>query len=670
LFLLLAACGSKEPPPPVPVDLPAPGTYGAELLASLDATIDPCSDFYQYACGGWLKATPLPADKPTYTRSFSVIRDRNEEMLRGLLDAAATNPDDKLGAFWAACQDQGAIDAAGDDPLDPWLAKVDTLVHKKGLGTLVGELRAAGFPMFFDQWVDADAKDPRTAILQVYQGGLGLPEASYYLAPEHAEARDKYRQHVAKLLQLGGVATTAEDTAKRADAIVAFETELAKVSWEPVKLRDATLTYNRLDFEGLSKATPTSFSWKDYLTAQGRPEITAINVGTPPFFEGLEPLVKATSLPVLKDYMKWKIVASSASELAKPFEDESFAFNGKYLTGQSEQEPRWKRCIDKTDAALGDLLAQAYVAKAFAGDSKPIAVDMIQRVEASFEAGLPSLEWMDDATRTVAVEKARAIVNKIGYPDKWRTYPFEVTRTDHFANMLEAGAEDARYWLDKADKPVDKDTWYMTAPTVNAYYNPSQNEIVFPAGILQPPFFSVDDPMAANFGAMGMVMGHEITHGFDDEGRKFDSVGRLVDWWSPEVIARFEERAECVQEQYSKYEVQPGLFLNGELTLGENIADIGGTRTAFRAYQKWIADRGVEAPIGGLDGDRQFFVAMAQAWCTVASPQIEQVRVRTDPHSLPRYRVNGPLVDLPEFAEAFECAEGTPMNPVAQCEVW
>ena len=645
----------------------APGTYAHGVLSAMDLSADPCTDFYQYACGGWIASTPLPADKPTYTRSFSVIRDENLDLLREVLDAAAANPDDKLGAFWTACQDGAAIEAAGSKPLEPWLAKVDALKDRKAVPKLLGEMRAAGFGMLFDQWVDADAKEPTQAILQIAQGGLGLPEKSYYLEEEHAEARQKYEQHIAKLFELSGSSPAA--AAKSASAILAFETELAKVSWEPVKLRDATLTYNRLDRPGLDKATP-SFSWSAYLAAQGRPEITAINVGTPPFFEGIEPLLKKTEVSVLRDYLRWQVISGSADELGKAFEDESFAFNRQYLMGQQEQEPRWKRCLNKVDFALGDLLAQEYVERAFAGDSKPVAVDMIRRIEESFEAGLPGLEWMDDATRAAAVEKARAIVNKIGYPDKWRTYTFEVSRTDHYGNMQLAGANEAAFWLDKADKPVDKDTWYMTAPTVNAYYNPSQNEIVFPAGIMQPPFFSAEYPKAANFGAMGMVMGHEITHGFDDEGRKFDSVGRMVDWWSPEAVARFEERAQCVQDQYSAYEVQPSLFVNGELTMGENIADIGGTRIAFRAYQKWITDHGAEEPVGALDGDRQFFVSMAQAWCTVASPQIEQVRVRTDPHSPPRFRVNGPLVDLPEFAAAFSCADGTPMNPVEECEVW
>jgi putative endopeptidase len=518
--------------------------------------------------------------------------------------------------------------------------------------------------VLLQQWVDSDPKNPGLAILHVLQGGTGLPERAYYLELQHVQLRELYQQHIAKMFELAGL----PDPQGSAQQVVSFETKLAQVEWKPAEMRDSDKTYNKLDRKGLEKITP-GLSWGAWLTAVGQPALTQINVMTPSYFEGMAKAISTTPLPELKSYLKWRVLSGAADELGKPLEEESFRFYGQTLFGQKEQRPRWKRCVELTNVALGDLLAQAYVAKAFSGESKPMAADMITRIEKAFEEGLPKLSWMDPETQTRAVEKARAITNKVGYPETFRTYPFEVA-DDFFGNLRKAAAHEQSWWLAKAEKPVDPSLWFMTAHTVNAYYNPSQNEIVFPAGILQPPFFSKDFPTAMNYGAMGMVVGHELTHGFDDEGRKYDGEGRLTDWWGPDAVARFEKAAECVEAQYGTFEVEPGLHVNGELTLGENIADLGGTRIAYRAYRQWVAEHGEEPQFAGMSGDQLFFVSFAQAWCSVTSPENARVDATTDEHSPPRFRVNGPLANLPEFAAAFQCEPGEPMRPENQCEIW
>ncbi len=675
LPILLAACSGapKEPPttlltPPPP---PAAGTPAREVFDAIDWTADPCVDFYQFSCGNWIATTPLPADKATFTRSFSVIDERNRDLLRTMVEQTAAAPQgpeqEQLASFWKACNDQASIDAAGITPILPEWKAVDALADKKELMALLGRWSAAGDNVLFDWMVDSDPKNPGLAILHVTQGGTGLPERSYYLDEAKKAERDGYRAYLEQLLILAGI--PKEQAATDASAVLAFETKLAEVQWRPEDVYDATKSYNKLDKKGLQDSTP-GLAWDAWLAGVGRPELTQVNVSTPPFFVGLDALVAATDLPTLKTVLKVKVLSASAGDLAKPLADAEFEFYGKALYGQQQQEERWKQCLEKADGALGHVIAKAYVDRAFAGASKDTALDMIQRIEKAFEAGLPGLVWMDDETRGRAIEKVRAITNKIGYPASWRTYPFEVSPTDHFGNVRRAAANDAKYWAAKAEKPVDADTWFMNPHEVNAYYNPTQNEIAFPAGILQPPFFSADAPRAANFGAMGMVMGHEITHGFDDEGRKYDGTGMMREWWAPEVVEKFETAAQCVVKEYDAFEPLPDLHVNGELTLGENIADLGGARVAYRAYQGWVAEHGAEPEVAGLTADQQFWMSFGQAWCTVASEQVVRVRVQTDPHSPPRYRINGPVVNLPEFAEAFQCAEGTPMNPVESCEVW
>lgn len=681
--LILTACsGAKHPPAELPAPDPAslalatspPSGQGAagEVIASLDTSVDPCVDFYAFACGGWIAATPLPPDRPIAVRSFTSITDRNEALVKTILEDAAKDPGSdpalqKLGTFWSSCLDQAAIDAAGTAPLQPYFAKIDALKDKRAVLGLAGELASLGFGSLFGTWVDSDPKNPGLSILHLLQGGTGLPERDYFFDERQAELREQYKQHIGKMFELTGLPPA--DAAAIASDVLAFETGLAKVEWKPAELRDATKTYNKLDRKGLEKITP-GLDWGAWLTGMGQPSLTQINVMTPSYFEGLAAQIKASDLRVIQSYLKWRVLSAAAADLAAPIEAEAFRFYGSILYGQQEQRPRWKRCVERIDVSLGDLLGQAYVQKAFSGDSKPIALDMISRIEAAFVAGLPNLDWMDAETRARAAEKAGSITNKIGYPDTFRTYPYEVLAGDFFGNVRRAAQNENYHWMSKAEKPADPGQWFMPAQAVNAYYNPSQNEIVFPAGILQPPFFSKDYPAAMNYGAMGMVMGHEITHGFDDQGRKYDGEGRLTDWWAQDAVQRFEEAASCVDAQYSGYEIEPGIKLDGKLTLGENIADLGGSRLAYQAYRKWVSERGEEPQFAGFTGDQLFFVALAQGWCSVASPEFTRNNAAQDPHSPPRFRVNGPLTNSPEFAAAFQCDIGDPMRPEQQCEIW
>jgi endothelin-converting enzyme/putative endopeptidase len=502
------------------------------------------------------------------------------------------------------------------------------------------------------------------------QGGLGLPDRSFYLDDDSAPLKAAYLDYAADLLALSGV--RAGDARRLAEQVVAFESRLATAAVPRSELRDADKTYNPMDRAALRLLAP-GLDWDRFFADLGYPTLDGFIVSTPSYVRDLGQILAETPVETLRAYLRLRVLGEAAPYLAKRFDDRHFAFYGQTLSGQREQNPRWKRCVRRTESALGEVLGRIYVERAFAGDSKAIALDMIKRVEAEFEAGMPELDWMDAATRAAAVEKSRAITNKIGYPDKWRDYSgLSVNPRAHFANVRASRRHEARYWLDQAASPVDKDLWYMSPQMVNAYYNPLANEIAFPAGILQPPFFSRDFPQAMNYGAMGMVMGHEVSHGFDDEGRKFSATGRLEEWWAPEVAARFEERAACVERQYSAYEVQPGLSVDGRLTLGENIADLGGLKQSYRAYRKWVAENGAEPPIAGLTGEQLYFVAYAQAWCTIMTPEAEKVQVRSDPHSPARFRVNGPVRNLREFGEAFGCAPGAPLYPADDdiCVVW
>lgn len=678
---LVACKGTKTPPVP---DAPT-GDQAAEMAklkaietsvaAAMNAEADPCVDFYEYACGGWVEKTTLPADKTRMSRSFTTIYDANQEMLRGILQEASKNPGgdadkQKVGAFYDACMDTEAIEAKGHEPVKPLLDKIDAAKTLADVWLVAADMQLAGGSPFYGAGVEPDYKDPTFNRLGMAQGGLGLPDRSFYLEEDSAAIEQAYRGYFATLFTLAG--DSEADSKSKADAVVDFEGKLAELHWPREDMRDAEKTYHPMTMKELDALTP-SLDWKSHFKSQGYGDIDAINVNTPDVFEGMDSLLKATKVDTLKAYLRAHALSGAAPYLSSAFDEANFGFYGTTLRGQKEQRPRWKRCVSRTESAMGEVLGKVYVGRAFAGDSKDIAVDMITRIESQFEKGMDDLDWMDDETRKVAIGKSQAITNKIGYPDKWRDYSeLAIEDGNHWANVKAAKIHTSHFWLKQVGKPVDKGLWYMSPQQVNAYYNPLANEIAFPAGILQPPFFSREFPKAMNYGGIGMVMAHEVSHGFDDSGRKFSATGELTEWWAPEVAERFEERAQCIVDQYNGYEVQPDLFVNGKLTLGENIADLGGLKQAHRGYMAWVEEKGAEPEIAGLTGEQLLFVAFAQGWCSLSTPESEKVQVRSDPHSPPRFRVNGPVKNLPAFGKAFECEQGAPLYPTDDdiCVVW
>ena len=648
----------------------------AGVAAAMDRTADPCSDFYRYACGGWLDSTELPSDRDRWVRSFSVIDEANRELVREILEEAARNPGEdaiqrKIGSFYGSCMDEAAVEEAGAAPLAAWFERVAAADDQAAVMALAGTLHRVGVPVWFSVATFPDFQDPDRDIGWLFQGGLGLPDRDYYVSddPKKQELLAAYEEHVARMLGLVG--EDGETAGRHAAAIVALETCLAEASRPREEMRDFERLYNKIDLPGLEELTP-GLGWSAYLEAAGQPAVTDLSVAVPEFMVAMEKAILETDEETRAAYLRWNVVNALAPALSSAFVDADFDFYGRTLRGTQENEPRWKRCVTSTQSALGEVVGQAYVARRFAGSSKEVALTMIGDIEHAFEHGLPALAWMDDATRGRAAEKVETLIDKIGYPDSWRDYSqLEVVPDSYFANRLAANAFEFDYEADKIGKPVDRSEWGMTPQQVNAYYNPLWNEIVFPAGILQPPFFHKDFPAAMNYGGIGGVIGHELTHGFDDQGRKFAPDGRLREWWEPEVAERFEERAQCVADFYSELEVAPGAKVNGQLTLGENIADIGGVKEAYQAYEAWEERNGAPEPlVDGLTDDQLFFVSWSQVWCSIATEERERLQVTTDPHSPARFRATAPLMMHPGFAEAFHCEPGTPMAPAERCEVW
>jgi putative endopeptidase len=656
-------------------DKPAPASSTGIDETAIDRKADPCDDFYQYACGEWNKRTPIPEDKPAWYRSFSEIDERNEKALRDILTELAAgkkidpqNPyEQKLGDFWATCMDEAALEKSADADIKSLLAPVDAVSDVASLAKLIARVHmGAGAPLFhFDS--QQDFKNAELVIGVADQGGLGLPERDYYLKeePRLKKIREQYVEHVAKVLELAG--TPAADAVKQAQIVMRIETRLAQISMPIVDRRDPKKIYHRIELTGLEQKAP-KFPWKSFFAELGHPGITQINVAVPEFFAGMSDELGKTPIADWKVYLRWHVLHGASQALSKKFVDEHFRFYGKTLQGTDKIEPRWKRCVKATDWAMGEALARPFVAKYFAGESKADTQATVKAIEATMEKNLGALTWMDEATRGKAMEKLHAIANKIGYPDKWRNYDkLAVARKSLLANVLAAHAFEHNRDLDKIGKPVDRGEWEMSPPTVNAYYEPSLNEMVFPAGILQPPFYARTASAAANFGAIGMVMGHELTHGFDDEGRQFDAKGNLTDWWSPKVSAEFDKRAQCVVDQYNGFVAVDEEHVNGKLTLGENIADLGGVKLAHAAFR---AAHPKPAKVGAFTDDQVFFLGFAQSWCGNRRDEYARVRVKTDPHSPARWRVNGPLSNLPDFAAAFACKSGAKMVRATACTIW
>ncbi len=648
----------------------------SRVQGMMDLSADPCTDFYRYACGKWMDGFELPADKSGWTYSLSTIYESNRAVLRSILEDAGKNPGadpdrKRVGDFYASCMDEVAIEAADDKPLAPWLKQVAEMKDTRSFMTLVGAMTKSGGNPLLTLYVLSDVKNPTNTIAYITQGGLGLPERDYYLSdePQQKQLRDGYRKYLEQLFT--SIGEEAAKAALRAEQVMRFETALARVSRPVEELRDAEKNYNKLDRIGLKKLSP-KLDWDNFFAAVGAPGLTQLSVGVPEFFTGAQALIESADIDTLKSYLVAQLVIGSAPGLSKRFADSAFEFFGKQLSGQREQEPRWKRCVDSTQGYMGEMVGKLYVAERFAGDSKTLALEMVGDIEDAFARRLPGLEWMDETTREAALQKKAKIQPMIGYPDKWKDYSaLKLRRNSYFENLVATSQFLTAREIKKVGKPVDRQEWSMLPQTVNAGYSPARNRITFPAGILQPPMFHKDFPAAMNFGAIGSVIGHELTHGFDDEGRKFDGDGKLREWWAPAVSERFEQRARCVQEQYAGYEAEPGLKLNGTLTLGENIADNGGVKqsfAAFKSYQQRHHNAG--ASLAGLTADQLFFVAFAQVWCEEKSAEALRLQVRTDPHSPGRYRVIGTVVNSTEFANAFQCAPTTRMNPHPKCQVW
>ncbi len=643
--------------------------------AVLDRNVDPCADFYQFACGGWKKNNPIPSDQPLWGR-FNELAERNRAALHEILENAAKAAnrapvEQKIGDYYASCMDEAAINQKGIAVLQPAFDRIDAVKDKAGLTAIIASLHQHGVDAFFGFGSGPDFKNAKEVIAQADQAGLSLPDRDYYTKDDakSVETRKVYLEHVTNMFKLLGDAPRAAEA--EAGTVLAIETALAKGSMERVRRREPSNIYHKLTMREWQALTPT-ISWAKYLTDLGAPPVSSLNVAVPDFFQALETELKNASLDDLKTYMRWHVLHSQVASLPTPFVEENFNFFGRTLTGAKELRARWKRCVNQVDGDLGEALGQAYVEKSFPPEAKDRTLKMVQALEAALRQDISSLPWMTEATRKQALVKLEQIQNKIGYPNHWRDYSgLEIVRGDALGNSVRANAFEVKRQIDKIGHPLDKQEWQMTPPTVNAYYDPTENNINFPAGILQPPFYDFKADDALNFGGIGAVIGHELTHGFDDQGRQFDGAGNLHDWWTPEDAKAFDQRAQCLVDEYSGFTAVDDLKLNGKLTLGENTADNGGLRIAYMALLATLArENSHPGKIEGFTPEQRIFLGWGQIWCQNETDQIARLLALTNEHSPGEYRVNGVVRNMPEFQKAWGCKSGQPMAPKNACRVW
>jgi len=638
---------------------------------ALDRTIDPCDDFYQFACGGWIKQTEIAADKPEAMRSFVAIADRTLEYEHTLLEQMRAPAGDdpvarQLGAFYGACMDEAAIERAGLSALRPALAAIDKVKDPRSLTAAIAALQASGEPILFVLDPVQDAADARNVIANIDQGGLGLPDRDYYLKDddEARGIRAAYQAFAETVLFALGHKAARREVAD----IVALETEIAKISKDKVARRDPRGNYHKIDRDGVAKAMP-GLDWDAFWRIVGLGSVKDVTVTSPEFLAGLDKLLASTKPETWRAYLAFHLASNTAPLLTAQLEAAEFKLES-VLTGQPEMPPRWKRCVQHTETALGDLVSQMFVRDRFGGMSKTWAEEQVHAIVAAMTENLDALPWMDPATKAKARAKLTAMAYQIGLPNKWKTYPFKLDPKSFAANALAARKAERARRLAKIERPVDRDDWQLTALEVNAYYDPQLNGMVFPAGILQPPFYSVEASIPVNLGGIGVVVGHELTHGFDDQGAQYDAAGNLVNWWQPDTEQQFKQRTQCVIDQYNGYEVAGNTRLNGANTVGENIADIGGVKLALAAYRQLRSAAPDTVVADGFTEDQQFFLGFGQAWCAKQRPDYEKLLATVDVHAPARWRVNGALSATPEFARAFGCKTGSKMVPVKQCVVW
>jgi putative endopeptidase len=657
---------------------PAPPELRVFDPSLIDKSVDPCDNFYKYSCNGWFKRNPLPADQTSYGR-FTELAELNRLHLRQILEQAAapavtrTANEQKIGDEYSGCMDTATIDKLGIAPLQPELDRIAALKTAAQLPALLAHLHSIGVNAFFGLGSNPDYADANSVISFYGAGGLGLPERDYYTRTDSksVEQRQQYVAHVRRIFTLAGESDA--QAAKDANTVLAIETRLAKASLTITEQRDPQNLNHPTDVASFSKQL-NHFLLGDYVAAAHAPASGRMNDMEPKFFAEFNTLVAETPIAQIRTYLRWQLLhAYAGTSLPESFDQENWNFYFHTLNGAEKQQERWKRCTSRVDSELGEALGQVYVAKYFPPAAKKHALDMTLAIEQAMDKDIDALDWMSPATKVRAKEKLHAVMNKIGYPDKWRDYSkLEIIPGDALGNQMRANEFEVARDLAKIGKPVDKTEWGMTPPTVNAYYEPQQNNVNFPAGYFQPPFFSDKEDDAANYGDMGSTVGHELTHGFDDEGRQFDKDGNLKDWWTKEDEDKFNARADCEVKQYDAIEAVPGVHLNGKLTLGENLADLGGLWLAWLAWldKAEAAHIDMTAATGGYTPDQRFWIAYAQQWCTQTRPEQLRTQAQTDPHAPDEYRANTVLTDLPEFAKSFSCKKTAKMAAAAPCRVW